>query len=74
MKDRIQIQAAVAGRHPDIAAGRCLRLGATENLLDQRHSSDSFPRSRSLGEFQLVVRSMFSFGSESACWATGDFR
>ena len=64
-------QAAVGRHHPDIAAGRCRHLGAVENLLDQRHSSASFPRSRSLGEFELaVVRSMFRFGSGSESAST----
>ena len=65
-------QAAVGGHHPDIAAGCCLHLGAVENLFDQRHSSASFRRSRSLGEFEpAVVRSMFRFGSESASTRAG---
>ena len=68
-------QAAVGGHHPDIAAGRRLHLGAVGNLLDQRHSSASFPRSRSLGEFELaIVRSMLRFGSESASTRAGAAR
>jgi hypothetical protein len=49
-----------------------LYLGSVENLLDQRHSSASSPRSRSLGEFELAdVRSMFRFRSESASTRAG---
>jgi hypothetical protein len=65
-------QAAVGGHHPDIAVRRCLHLGAVENPLDQRHSSASIPRSRSLGEFEpTVVRRLFRFGSESASTRAG---
>jgi hypothetical protein len=71
-RDHIQIQAAVGGHHPEIAAGRCLHLGAVENLLDQRHSSASFQESQSLAAFELtVVRSLFRFGSESASTRAG---
>ena len=69
-----QIQSAIGGHCPDIASGRCLHLGAVENLLDQ-HSMPSL-RSQSLGAGSLgafepaVVRPMFPFCSESASTRT----